>query len=319
MSRNIGDKIKYVRQQKHMTQCELARMAGVAQSTLSYIEKGGKKPRFETLRALCRALNVTMLELLVSGEDTKPGRFLREERATEMASCSARDFERYLYRLYLLDKELPAVASSVCESGEADMKIYTLVEGSRRKGAGFLPDDGLSLYFEYGAHRVLFDTGASDAFIYNATLLGIDLSKVDTCVISHAHSHHTGGLFHFLEINSFATVWMKRAARGDFCIRRPARMEPHGINPELFQKYGERIRFIDDDTQLFEGVTATGISNHRKLPAYASLLYEQREGEFVHDTLEHELFLAVRTDAGTAGADRMLAQRRHQHTAMRRG
>lgn len=179
------------------------------------------------------------------------------------------------------------------------MKIYTLVEGNRRRGAGFLPDEGLSLYFEYGKRRVLFDTGATDAFIYNATLLGIDLSRVDACVISHAHGHHTGGLPHFLEINSHAAVYMKSETRGDFYIRRPMRMEQCGIDPELFHKYEDRIHLIDDDTEVFEGVTAASIRNHRKPPVFASLLYERRGDEFTKDTLAHELYLAVRTDAGT--------------------
>ena len=179
------------------------------------------------------------------------------------------------------------------------MKIYTLVEGNKRKDTGFLPDDGVSLYFQYGRHRVLFDTGASDAFIYNATLLGIDLSRVDACVISHAHGHHTGGLPHFLEINNHATVYMKSETRGDFYYRRPMRMEQCGIDPELFHKYEDRIRLIDDDTDVFEGITAASIRHHRKFPAFASLFYERHGDEFTKDTLAHELYLAVRTDAGT--------------------
>ena len=179
------------------------------------------------------------------------------------------------------------------------MKIYTLVEGSHRKGTGFLPDDGLSLYFEHGGHRVLFDTGATDAFIYNATLLGIDLSRVDACVISHAHGHHTGGLPHFLEINDHATVYMKSETRGDFYLRRLFSMDQCGIDPELFHKYEDRIRLIYDDTEVFEGVTAGDIRNHRKPPVFTTLLYERHGDEFVRDTLAHELYLAVRTDAGT--------------------
>ncbi len=180
------------------------------------------------------------------------------------------------------------------------MKIYTLVERNRRKGTAFLPDEGLSFYFEHGKRRILFDTGASDQFIYNATLLGIDLSKVDACVISHAHAHHAGGLPNFLEINSRATVYMKSETRGDFYIRKPFRMEQCGIDPELFHKYGDRIRLIDDDTEIFEGVTAADIRNHRKPPVFSTLLYERRGDEFVRDSLAHELYLAVRTAGGTA-------------------
>ena len=59
------------------------------------------------------------------------------------------------------------------------MKIYTLIENTKPKGSAFLCEHGLSLYFEHNKKRILFDTGSSDTFIYNATLLGIDLAKVD--------------------------------------------------------------------------------------------------------------------------------------------
>jgi len=161
-----------------------------------------------------------------------------------------------------------------------------------------LPDDGLSLYFEYGGHRILFDTGATDAFIYNATLLGIDLSKVDACVISHAHGHHSGGLPYFLEINNHATVYMKSETKGDYYARLPFHMDQCGVDPELFHKYEDRIRFIDDDTEIFEGVCAASIRNHRRTPIYATLLYERRGDEFTRDTLAHELYVAIHTSAG---------------------
>ncbi len=87
------------------------------------------------------------------------------------------------------------------------------------------------MYFEHGEKRILFDTGASDKFIYNATLLGIDLHKVDTCIISHPHNDHTGGLKSFLEINRNARVVIKRAAQGDFYTKRGHKMIRTGLEP----------------------------------------------------------------------------------------
>lgn len=68
MSRDLGGKIRKLRLQKRMSQSELAQKAGVAQSTLSYLESGKKMPQFDTLSALCKGLGVSVLELLIYDE-----------------------------------------------------------------------------------------------------------------------------------------------------------------------------------------------------------------------------------------------------------
>lgn len=50
--------------------------------------------------------------------------------------------------------------------------------------------------------RILFDTGKDLTFIANAQKMGIDLTTLETLVISHGHYDHFGGLTH-LPINFF--------------------------------------------------------------------------------------------------------------------
>ena len=71
------------------------------------------------------------------------------------------------------------------------MRLVTLVEDTT---AGSLPaEHGLSIYVETEKHKLLFDVGTTDLFIRNAQALGIDLTQVDTVVISHGHDDHGGG------------------------------------------------------------------------------------------------------------------------------
>ena len=57
--------IKELRKKKGLTQMELARIAGVKQSVLSYIESGRTKhPRSDTLAAIAAALGVPIEELM---------------------------------------------------------------------------------------------------------------------------------------------------------------------------------------------------------------------------------------------------------------
>lgn len=61
---NIGMSIKLMREHKKMSQLTLAERSQIAQSTLSYIEAGKKSPTFETLSAIAKGLEVSIMELL---------------------------------------------------------------------------------------------------------------------------------------------------------------------------------------------------------------------------------------------------------------
>ena len=67
-------------------------------------------------------------------------------------------------------------------------------------------EHGLSIYVETRTHRLLVDTGASNKILTNAEKLGIDLSKVDTVILSHGHYDHSGGILPFYKINPKAKI-----------------------------------------------------------------------------------------------------------------
>ncbi len=178
------------------------------------------------------------------------------------------------------------------------MKVYTLIDDNKQINSAFVTEHGLSLYFEHEGKRILFDTGETDAFIYNATLLGIDLNKIDACVISHAHDDHTGGLTHFLNINRHAPVYLKRAVQSDYYSRDAGHNERIGLDPEFYRQHTDRLRFFDGHIEIAQGVTAASINTYRKLPLHTSLLLEKQGDLFVRDTLDHELYLAIQTGNG---------------------
>lgn len=62
-------------------------------------------------------------------------------------------------------------------------------------------EHGLSLWIEADEKRILFDTGQSDCFSKNASMLGIDLNAATALVLSHGHYDHTGGVFEILNKN----------------------------------------------------------------------------------------------------------------------
>ena len=73
------------------------------------------------------------------------------------------------------------------------LRLTTLTENTAMM-SGVLAEWGLSILIETKEANILFDTGPSISAIYNAGILGVDLGKIDTIVLSHSHSDHTGGL-----------------------------------------------------------------------------------------------------------------------------
>ncbi len=127
------------------------------------------------------------------------------------------------------------------------MRIVCLAENTSLYGhVG--AEHGLSLYLEVNGRRLLFDMGQTALFADNAAALGIDLTAVDTAILSHGHYDHGGGLPTFLDINAHAPVYLSRYA-----------FDPHfngdkyiGLDTALAQS--DRLRFTDGVHDLGNGL-----------------------------------------------------------------
>jgi transcriptional regulator with XRE-family HTH domain len=63
--------LRYIREQAGLSQPELSELSGVAQGTISDIERGKRKPRGRTLRKLAQVLGVEVADLLGESETLK--------------------------------------------------------------------------------------------------------------------------------------------------------------------------------------------------------------------------------------------------------
>lgn len=59
---DVGKRIRELRERYKISQCELARLANIGQSTLSDIERGIKQPTIITIENICRAFNMSLSE-----------------------------------------------------------------------------------------------------------------------------------------------------------------------------------------------------------------------------------------------------------------
>lgn len=70
------------------------------------------------------------------------------------------------------------------------MRILNLVE-NELGNSGCEASHGLSFYVETKNHKLLFDSSPGDVLIRNAQKLGVDLTAVDTLILSHGHYDHS--------------------------------------------------------------------------------------------------------------------------------
>jgi transcriptional regulator with XRE-family HTH domain len=64
----LPERIIYLRERRKMTQAQLAKAAGISQSTIAQIESAGKDPSITTLKKLAVALNVHIAVLFAGDE-----------------------------------------------------------------------------------------------------------------------------------------------------------------------------------------------------------------------------------------------------------
>ena len=151
----------------------------------------------------------------------------------------------------------------------------------------FKAEHGLSLYIETNGHKILFDTGQTDIFADNATLLGIDLSKVDIAVLSHGHYDHGGGIAKFSELNQTAKIYMSRHA-----FKPYYNGTEKYIGLDLSLKNSDRIVFVDDVLELDEGLVLKSC-NEKDYTCDSCGLNIKENDEFIADRFQHEQYLEI--------------------------
>lgn len=172
------------------------------------------------------------------------------------------------------------------------MKIVSLIENTCEK-AGLLCEHGLSFYIETPKHKILMDSGASDKFLHNAEMLGVDLSAVDVAVLSHGHYDHCGGVLAFAKKNPHAVIYLRAGAAGDFYHVENDYIKYIGIDNKILAL--PRLRTVQDDLQLDDELFIFGAveTNGCRLRTNQWLKVKNNQCEYVDDDFCHEQYLEV--------------------------
>ena len=176
------------------------------------------------------------------------------------------------------------------------MRIVNLIENTEgRVGCAFA--HGLSFYVETEKHKLLVDLGPSDETFKNAEKLGIDLTQVDTVILSHGHYDHSGGIMTFSNINPTSVIYMQESVGEDYYADDGAdagdkRYRYIGIDkdilnlPQIRRVQGDHS--IDDELELF-----TIRERSHKIPFTNKRLLIRENGEYIRDDFRHEHYLVI--------------------------
>lgn len=177
------------------------------------------------------------------------------------------------------------------------MRIVNLIENTEgREGCAYA--HGLSFYVETSKHRLLLDLGPSEETLHNAEILGIDLSEIDTVILSHGHYDHSGGIMPFAKLNPDADIYMQETADAEYYADDGEKAEGGryryiGIDkaiaelPQVVKLQGDHR--IDDELELFTIRERTHV-----LPFTNKRLLIKENDEFVRDDFVHEQYLVIR-------------------------
>ena len=103
-TREIGNKLLYVRKKAGLTQAEVAEAAGLSDRTYADIERGSVNMKIETVLHICDALHVTPDEILTEENSSLLNK--QNELFERLNSCSPKEKETALNLLSVYLKSL---------------------------------------------------------------------------------------------------------------------------------------------------------------------------------------------------------------------
>ena len=188
------------------------------------------------------------------------------------------------------------------KEGNMALRITTLVENTLGEHLALKNEHGISFYIEKDSHKILFDAGQSDAFLYNAEQLKIDLTDLEYLVLSHGHYDHSGGAVDLLEKKAKPEVIM---GKGFFD-------EKYGFTGNSYEYLGNRFeesflleqgisyRFVTEElTEIVPGVfVITNFPRIHQDEKISPRFKIMKDGKFEQDLFNDEVLIAIDTPRG---------------------
>lgn len=181
------------------------------------------------------------------------------------------------------------------------VRITSLMDDKLTGRKDLLSEHGLSMHMAYHGKNILFDCGSSEKTLYNAKKLGVDLSKLDAVVLSHAHYDHAGG-FRFLaerypvgRLYTGPGFFEPKYSVSENCYKNLSA----GFDAEFLNEQGIIHSVADGVEEIAPGLWAiSGFPRTDPMEAIPARFVRLTEIDLVPDDFRDETCLALETDGG---------------------
>lgn len=182
-----------------------------------------------------------------------------------------------------------------------NITITTLTENTVSMGKGLIGEHGISFLIETDNNKILFDTGQGLALLNNARVLGIDLKKIDTVVLSHGHYDHAGGLKNLLEYNTDFTLF----AHPESFLNKLASLNKKyvsigsPVDMNFFTKKGVTLRLGKKPVEIAPNIITTGeIPMQTDFEDIEPRFFKEYKGATIPDDLADDQAVLINSEKG---------------------
>ena len=184
-----------------------------------------------------------------------------------------------------------------------NLKITTLIENEAGYNKELKNEIGLSLFIEDEDISLIFDTGKSGDFIFNAQKLQIPLNNIKHVVLSHSHFDHTGGIRKL--VDTFNNKFTLHISKTFFEEKHRITGVIHeflgnNFNEKYILDKGININYIDtDEFKLSKNITLfTNFKSLNNFETPTRYYFRKIYDDYILDSMEDELVLGIDTSKG---------------------
>jgi len=156
--------------------------------------------------------------------------------------------KKIIFALITLTVFISLTKIETTDSFEIKEGYITNLYDAFSKDTSLIKDFGFSCITKYNGKTILFDAGSNaDIFIQNVKKIGVDLTKVDIVVVSHAHFDHLNGLDYLLKINPKVKIYFPY----DIFWGAPVPYDATGQEPNIKDSIPKHMRYFDGTNTKF--------------------------------------------------------------------